>query len=268
MIDKEVMEKPEQNKPQSWFVKHDDMVVGPLTSARIRHLLLDGELGLSDQISPDRQSWQAISRMPSVIPLQLRAAEGDADAQAKVAARERADARDHQQERRFPLLSLTIALLLIGGAVLYSLRYGMPEAIDESACNAPPAPGVNWRNCLIQDLDAGAASLAGANLNSAVLRRAKLSTTDLSNADLRYANLSHGDLRHAQLQGAAMVGVNLQYADLRGADLSNADLRFADLTNSRIDDARLHNAKLGSALWLDGRSCGEGSIGKCDTPTD
>lgn len=268
LIDKEVMEDPGQNKPQSWFVKHDDMVMGPLTSARIRHLLLDGELALSDQISPDKQSWQAISRIPSVVPLQLRAAEGDTEAQATVAARERADARDNRQERRFPLLSLTIALLIIGGVVLYSLMHGMPEVIDDSTCSAPPAPGVNWRNCLIQDLDVGAASLAGANLNSAVLRRAKLSTTDLTNADLRYANLSHGDLRHAQLQGAAMVGVNLQFADLRGADLSDADLRFADLSNSRIDDASLKNARLGSALWLDGRSCGENSIGKCDNESD
>ncbi|MEW8542587.1 MAG: pentapeptide repeat-containing protein [Candidatus Thiodiazotropha sp.] len=264
MADNEAMQKQDDEKPKSWFVKHDDLVMGPLTSAKIRHLLLDGELELRDQISPDKNRWQTISQIPSVVPLQLRAAEGDSEAKAKVAAREIADARDSKQENRFPILSLSIFLLVIGAVVFYSLRYGMPKKIEESVCEAPPAPGVNWRNCLINDLDAGAASLAGANLNSAVLRRAKLSATDLSNADLRYANLSHADLRHAQMRGTAMVGINLQFADLRSADLSHADLRFADLSNSRIDDANLENARLDNALWLDGRNCGDNSIGKCE----
>ncbi|MEW8303821.1 MAG: pentapeptide repeat-containing protein [Candidatus Thiodiazotropha sp.] len=262
------MKKQEEKEPQSWFVRHEGLVMGPLSNARIRHLLLDGELELSDQISPDKQSWQAIGRIPGVVPLQLRADAGDSEAQAKLAAREQAEARDIEQEKRFPLAALAISLLIVGGVVLYSLWFGMPDAIDTPECATPPAPGVNWRNCLINDLDVGAASLAGANLNSAVLRRAKLSATDLSNADLRYVNLSHADLRHAQLQDAAMVGANLQFADLRGADLSRADLRFADLSGSRIDDANLQHARLGSALWLDGRSCGDDSLGRCEIATE
>lgn len=258
------MPKQDDKKPQGWFIKHDDLVTGPLTSARIRHLLLDGELELQDHISADKHSWQAISQVPSVVPLQMRAAQGDSEAQAKVAARKVADARDVKKENHFPLLAMIISLFVIGVVIFYALRFGMPEKIEESVCNAPPAPGVNWRNCLIKDLDVGAASLAGANLNSAVLRRAKLSATDLSNADLRYANLSQADLRHAQMHGAAMVGINLQFADLRGADLSYADLRFADLSKSKIDDVILENARLDSALWIDGRSCGADSIGKCE----
>jgi hypothetical protein len=258
------MSKQDDKKPQGWFVRHDDLIMGPLTSARIRHLLLDGELELQDHISADKHGWQAISQVPSVVPLQMRAAEGDSEAQAKVAAREVADARDIEKENRFPLLAITISLLVTGAVIFYSLRYGMPEKIEESVCDAPPAPRVNWRNCLINDLDVGAASLAGANLNSAVLRRAKLSATDLTKADLRYANLSQADLRHARMHGAAMVGINLQFADLRGADLSYADLRFADLSKSKIDDAILENARLDSALWVDGRSCGTDSIGKCE----
>jgi uncharacterized protein YjbI with pentapeptide repeats len=258
------MPKKDDKKSQGWFVKHDDLIMGPLTSARIRHLLLDGELELRDQISVDKHRWQAISQVPSVVPMQMRAAEGDSEAQAKIAARNVADARDIKQENRFPLLAITISLIVVVAVIFYSLRYGMPEQIEASVCDAPPAPGVNWRNCLINDLDVGAASLAGANLNSAVLRRAKLSATDLRNTDLRYANLSQADLRYAQMYGAAMVGINLQYADLRGADLSDADLRFADLSKSKIDDVILENARLGSALWVDGRSCGADSIGKCE----
>jgi uncharacterized protein YjbI with pentapeptide repeats len=258
-----MMAKEDDIKPQSWFVKHDDLVMGPLSSARIRHLLLEGELELRDLISADRHAWQAISQIPSVVPLQMRAAEGDSEAQARFAAREDADARDIEKENRFPILAISLSLLAIGVVVFFSLRYGMPDKIEEPVCDAPAAPGINWRNCFLEALDVGAASLAGANLNSAVLRRAKLSATDLSHADLRYANLSHADLRHAQMQGAAMLGVNLQFADLRGADLSHADLRFADFSKSRVDDAILENARLDSALWIDGASCGVNSIGKC-----
>jgi hypothetical protein len=263
LTNKETMPKDDVNKPNSWFVRHEGLVVGPLDSARIRHLLLEGEIDLQDQISPDKQSWKVITQAPGVVPLQMRAADGDKEALAKVAARELADARDTRQENRFPAPALTIVLLLVTAVVSYSLWYGMPEATDEPVCHAPPSPGVNWRNCLFDALDVGAASLAGANLNSAVLRYAKLSTTDLSHADLRYANLAHADLRHARMRSTAMVGVNLRNADLRGADLSHADLRFADLSNSRIDEANLQYARLDSALWIDGESCGVNSIGGC-----
>jgi hypothetical protein len=255
----------DDNRPHSWFVKHDDLVIGPLNSARIRHLLLEGELELGDRISPDKRNWQAISQIPGVVPLQMRAEEGDEAAQAKVAARAAADARDARQENRFPLLALTISLVIVGMVIFYSLWQGMPTTIDEPLCQAPPSPGVNWRNCLIETLDVGSASLAGANLNSAILRHAKLSATDLSHADLRYANLSHADLRHAKMHSAGMVGVNLRFADLRGADLTHADLRFADLSNSRIDDVRLQNTRLDNALWVDGRRCGTNSIGSCES---
>lgn len=253
----------DENNPKTWFVRHDQLVMGPLSSTRIRHLLLDGELELQDQISPDKQNWQVISLVPGVVPLRMRAAEGDKEAQAKVAARAVADARDSRQENRFPLPALIIVLLVIAAAIFSALWLDTPEATDEPVCQSPPAPGVNWRNCLIEALDVGSSSLAGANLNSAVLRHAKMSATDLSQADLRYADLSHADLRHAQMQSAAMLGIDLRSADLRGADLSHADLRFADLSGSRMEDANLNNARLDSALWIDGRRCAVNSIGRC-----
>jgi hypothetical protein len=254
----------DDERPHSWFVRHDDLVIGPLSSARIRHLLLEGELELRDQISFDKHNWQIIAQIPGVVPVQMRAEEGDKAAQARIAARAVANARDTREEHRFPLLALIIFLLIVGVVVFYSLWHGMPEIIDEPTCHAPPSPGVNWRNCLIEGVDVGSASLSGANLNSAVLRHAQLSATDLSHADLRYTDLSYADLRHAKMPSTAMVGVNLRFADLRGADLSHADLRFADLSNSRIDDARLQNARLGNAIWIDGRSCGANSIGRCE----
>ena len=256
--------KPQDEKsPQAWFVNHEGLVTGPHPGARIRQLLLEGGLGLSDEISVDKKSWQKIVEVPSVVPLQLRADSGDKEAMAKVAAREKVRAKDRARKRKVPVVPLVVSLLVVGLTLLVSLMIGMPENVDTPQCDAPPAPGVNWRNCLLPGLDVGAASLAGANLNSSVLRQAKLSATDLTAADLGYADLRRADLRYAQLRGASLLGANLQNADLRDADLSYADLRFADLTGSRLNAALLQNARLDSAIWVDGNTCGGDSIGRC-----
>ncbi|MCU7931189.1 MAG: pentapeptide repeat-containing protein [Candidatus Thiodiazotropha sp. (ex Codakia rugifera)] len=262
------MPENDEKRPLRWFIRQDGLITGPLSGARIRHLLLDGELALGDEISFDKQQWQRIRENPSVVPLQLRAESGDSEALAQVAAREKAHIRDSEQESRFPMIPLVTSVLIISAVLFYSLWFGMPDGKEEPQCDASPAAGVNWRNCLILNLDVGAASLAGADLNSAVLRNAKLSATDLSNADLRYANLSLSDLRYARLSGALMVGVNLQMADLRDADMSQTDLRFADLSNSRLDGVILHGAHLDNAIWMDGRICGSNSIGHCRHETE
>ncbi|MCU7906452.1 MAG: pentapeptide repeat-containing protein [Candidatus Thiodiazotropha sp. (ex Epidulcina cf. delphinae)] len=257
------MQQQDEKSPQAWFVRHEGLVMGPFSGARIRHLLLKGELDLEDEVSPDKMQWLKIKANPAIVPLQLRAEAGDREAMAQVEAREKAYARDSEQETHFPLIPLLVALLLTGTIVVFSLWIGMPEDVNRPQCDAPPGPGVNWRNCLMVDLDVGAASLAGANLNNAVLRNARLSATDLTAADLRYANLSQADLRYAQLGEAILVGADLRQADLRDADLSRADLRFADLSDSRIDDATLQGVRLDGAIWIDGRSCGADSIGNC-----
>ena len=62
-------------------------------------------------------------------------------------------------------------------------------------------------------------------------------------------------------------------ADLSGADLSNADLAGASLKGGKayrhglvgreIERCRPFKANLSGAYWVDGRKCGEGSVGEC-----
>jgi len=106
---------------------------------------------------------------------------------------------------------------------------------------------------------------------------------DLSDADLTGVNLAYANLSGANLSGANLAGVQLSQSNLTGADLSGADLTGAKLymallsganfTNARLTEARLYNAVLGKAnlsgadlsgaLWIDGKKCGLGSVGKC-----
>ncbi len=257
------MSDEDEKKPKVWFVRHEGLPMGPLSGAKIRHLLLDGELTLDDQISSDRKQWVKMLQVPEVVPLPMRAEAGDTKAQAELKRRQQSDASSAADERRTPWLAIVVLLCLIGGIVSLALWTGLPKEGDTPQCDAAPAPGVNWRNCLLSGLDAGSASLAGANLNSAVLREARLSATDLSGADLRYAELSRADLRYADLRQAQLLGANLRETDLRGVNLAGADLRFADLSSSRIESVNFNGANLGNTIWTDGSTCAEGSVGRC-----
>lgn len=257
------MNESDDKSHQSWYVKHEGVPIGPLSGARIRSMLLDGELALFDQISEDRKQWVRVDSVPEVVPLQMRADAGDAEALAALEARAKSDALDSAEERRFPWVALVVVLLVIGGVLVLALKIGVPQMGENPQCDAAPAPGVDWRNCMLTGVDAGSASLAGANMSSAVMRDAKLSATDLHGANMQYANLNDADLSYAQLNGANLMGANLQGADLRGADLSNSDLRYADLSKSLIENAVFTGANMEGVIWFDGTTCAVTSVGRC-----
>ena len=76
------MSEQDESKPTVWFVRHEGMPMGPFPGAKIRHLLLEGELSLTDQISIDRKQWMRLLKVPEVVPLSLRAEAGDSKARA------------------------------------------------------------------------------------------------------------------------------------------------------------------------------------------
>ncbi len=252
-------------KKTIWFLRVEGAELGPFPSAKVRNLLVNGELSLNAEISRDRRSWKKIHTVAEVVPVSMRAQMGDRSAQTLVHARHVAEQQARSEKSHsFPLAATLTVSLLIAGIIGVSIWRGLPEEHDTPDCKAQAAPNVNWRNCILIGVDAGAASLAGANLNSAILRQAKLTATDLTDANLQYADLSGADLSYAQLNRAVFLGANLQGADLTEADLTAADLRFADLSGSRLERATLHDASLGEAIWIDGKPCGSGSVGKCN----
>ncbi len=257
------MNEKNNESAKTWFTRHDGVISGPVSEARIRQQLLEGLLNLTDQISQDQQAWLEIGKVPGVVPLQMRAESGDKAAIAKVEARAKQRSKERARVGRIPVVPLVVSVVILVGVLLLSLLIGMPEKIDTPQCDQPPAPGVNWRNCLLLGIDVGSSSLAGANLNSAVLRQGRFSATNLSAADLSYADLRKADLRYAQLTNARLVGANLQGADLRDADLRESDLRFADFTGARLQGMLLSGSRLDDAIWSDGRQCAAESLGAC-----
>lgn len=170
---------------------------------------------------------------------------------------------DVSQRKRRPVIGVVVSVLLVSLVIGYGLYLGAPEAIPDPECNAAPAPGVNWRNCRLDGLKAESAELNGAMLNNAVLRGARLSGSRINRADLQYIDLSVADLSYVELKSSRMKGANLINSDLSYADLSGADLRFSNLTNANLGGANLAQTQFGNAIWIDGRICLPGSVGRC-----
>ena len=156
--------------------------------------------------------------------------------------------------------------LLLGALLLAGPALG--------ACADSPAPGVEWRRCLLDGVDLSGRDLTGAKLRDTSFAQAKLvgaklngveaSDTRFGFADLSNADLTGAILRNADFTRAVLAGALLKGADLRRATLFRADLRGADLTGAELAGANLSGAQLGGARWLDGqRICAATSVGAC-----
>ena len=84
------------------------------------------------------------------------------------------------------------------------------------------------------------------------------STNKCEKCDLSNANLANLDMYGANLSGANLSGANLSQASFNDADLTDANL-----TNANIKETNFAGAKLSNAVWIDGKKCKSGSIGKC-----
>jgi len=187
------------------------------------------------------------------------------------------------RSQHYFLRGVLATLLFVGivGAAWYYQPWTDTSVTD---CNAPPQPWVNWSNCMMEGQRLASLDLRGARLRNANLAAADLRGTKLVGADLAYANLVGANLVGATLGQAALVGANMRnaklgavdfsganmaYAILQGADLSSANLRDSDLSNADLQGAQLltatlDGAKLDQAVWVDGRVCARGSVGKCE----
>ena len=84
------------------------------------------------------------------------------------------------------------------------------------------------------------------------------STNKCEKCDLSNANLANLDMYGANLPGANLAGANLADASFNDANLTDANMKGAN-----IKGANFSGAKLSNAIWVDGKKCQSGSIGKC-----
>lgn len=187
---------------------------------------------------------------------------------------ERLVARRHARERQkrelapqrkmlVPWSALGVVLVALLLAGVYAGMSSPDARAPVRTCGAAPMPDVDWANCSLEGVQLEGAALNGARIDNADLHGAALRGADLRRSNLAYSNLGTADLRYADLSEAILLGTGLRSADLSNAVLRSADLSYADLRGARIVGAELQGARLDKAIWVDGRVCASGSLGRC-----
>jgi hypothetical protein len=125
-------------------------------------------------------------------------------------------------------------------------------------CTGKDLRNVRWDGARVSGSQFDGADLRGASLSGAQLENASFNDARLEKADLSGARLINCDFNNARLSGARLSGAQIVNADFMDADLSESDLSDASLINADFMAARL-----GGATWLDGRRCGQDSVGTC-----
>jgi len=124
--------------------------------------------------------------------------------------------------------------------------------------------GINLEGTVLAEVQ-----LKGSCLKDANLKKTDLSKGNLEGCILSYANLSGAILYDVNLKGAILWGTileeaNLEFACLEGADLTGAHLNNADLIGAKINkDINFRDTDLENTIWINGKKCEKGSIGKC-----
>ncbi len=239
-----------QSEQLTWFLRRDGRQAGPFTSAKVRRLLLDGQVKLDDEVSRDRKHWTFVHSVAEVVPPQMRAG-GESIDPVKAA------------DRSIPWPAIVISLCLLASLLLLAvyLGGGIPDA--EPDCEADPRPGVDWRNCRMPGRQLSGLDLRTSLLQNTDLSGGKLAGADLSQAILDYAGLRQADMAYVIMVQASARGADLRQADLSRADFTGADLSFADLTQANLNQVKLDDAELSNTIWVDGKVCAQGSKGKC-----
>ena len=283
------------NKHLPLYIRKDNKIVGPFPQKQISEFLLLGRFTLSDEVSTDKEKWVAIKKRLDLVPDVLRIDPDDENAQERLkAARRWADERrpehgeveesrrvtesddvieyrDHRESvykrfmntREFSLIQSGLVLVIFVGLIFAGFRFAPTIESNDPVCDQPAAVGINWRNCLLTGLQSLRSELRNATLDSAVLTNANLFASDLSNASLMYTNLSLANLSFVNFSGANLKGSNMQRADLTQANFTGANLSYADFSNAKVDNVNFKDTILDNTIWVDGRVCLVGSIGKC-----
>ena len=290
-------ETDHSHKNSLFYTRRDNEVHGPFPVGQITRYLILGRVKISDEISEDHETWQAIANRPELIPDVLNLDMNIAENREKLRAAKRwADERrlhsssePDGSERRAPEgeellayreirekvlvqpkrrirgnLLLVLTLLVVVSIVWTAVKLTPQQGLVVSDCNAAAAPGVIWSNCQLEGKQVSGQDLSAAKIDNALLVSLKAEATNFQASELQYSKLDLAHLKGANLEASNLTGASLREADLQGANLSNANLSYADLTDANLQGVNLQGAILGQARWVDGSLCAEGSIGQCN----
>jgi uncharacterized protein YjbI with pentapeptide repeats len=148
-----------------------------------------------------------------------------------------------------------------------------------AGCDDAPADGVDYSNCQFSEgQDLSSAYIPNSNLSfisfiKVVFDKSVMMNSTLSNgnfaessfvrANLYESNLEGGIFEKANFSSANLTRVNFKGSSLVETNFNNSNLFEADLTGANILNSNFEGANLNNTIWIDGKKCNLGSIGKC-----
>ncbi len=111
----------------------------------------------------------------------------------------------------------------------------------------------SWINQQIKNEDLTATNFAGSAVVNSRFEANQLGRTDFSGSSVTNTRFLHCELGEADFRGSQLVNVKFEHSDLKLVNFQGAGMVGVDF----------HQSDLSGAIWVDGRVCKEGSVGKC-----
>lgn len=281
------MNDPLHNKPDLWFIKNKGKITGPFPVKLIGSYLILGRIDLDTPVSLDQKKWIPISRLPSLIPEEVKyshTVEGRAgleqsksreDERRSDTRREQANRRDKERadsdrreaaDRRqnnekvsksymklradFSANRVKVKKIrLVSLLVLFLVVFSLMV----SFLFLEPLETTQSVDCSSKagpNVDWHSCNKNSIDLVSKNLQKSYLHSIHLNGALLIKTNFTEANLSYANLENANLSNAILKNAVLVGANLNNANLSYADLSGVDLSYADLRNAVLSNTQVL------------------
>ena len=163
--------------------------------------------------------------------------------------------------------------------LLFFLSFLIFDQVN-AECDEAPTDGVDYSNCQFSEgQDLSRAYIPNSNLSfisfiKVIFDKGVIMNSNLTNGNfaessfvrtnLYESNLEGGIFEKANFTSANLTRVNFKGSSLIETNFSNSNLFEADFTGANILNANFEGANLNNAIWVDGKKCNLGSIGKCN----
>lgn len=271
-----------------WYTRQAGKVSGPFPIGLIRRFVLLDRLSVNDEVSPDKEFWQAIRNVPEVIPEEMRGLKTEEDRMRLKLAQIHED--DRGSERKLgeskPFLGRRIPEERHSPEMeeILARRKARNQAERETKARKNNLfstlflvtlltlliGGVFYASTLIpekeiQKVQCDAPAVPGVNWSyckkeglvfiNKNFDGSILNTTDMRGSNFRGTSFRKGDLSYVILTSSDLSYTDFQQAVLVGASLRSTDLSYSRLNGADMSYANLRNANLVGAS-LEGAKLG------------
>ena len=264
-----------------WYWKKNGKVTGPFAEGMIQQYIILKRVHPNDLMSQDKENWSKVASIPALIPDVIKHKSDENFDERLKAAKRWADDRgkvrgDESSEGFIPRKKIThigistmgwtsIAIFIVFiMAIVFAFFYFTPENQSKQInCYNQPAKKIVFNGCELSGKNFSKQMIQYASFKNAHMNNINLSQSILSYSQMQYSDLSHSNLTASKLDHVNLTAAILTGAILHRTDFSYANLNYANLKGAKVKNINLTGASLSKTIWFNGKTCAQGSVGRC-----